>query len=65
MYIVKNAFKCITRSVGRSILIGLITLVIAVSACIGLSIRQAAENAKKSTLAGLSVTATYRTTGNL
>ena len=58
MYIIKNAFRCIGRSKGRNILIGIIALVIAVSACIGLSIRQAAENAKESTLAELSITAT-------
>ena len=58
MYIIKNAFKCIGRSRGRNILIGVIVFVIAVSACIGLSIRQAAENAKSETLEGLTVTAT-------
>ena len=41
-----------------NILIGIIALVIAVSACIGLSIRQAAESAKESALDGMSVTAT-------
>ena len=58
MYIVKNALRCISRSKGRNILIGIIALVIAVSACLGLSIRQAAESAKESTLEGLNVTAT-------
>ena len=58
MYIIKNAFKCIGRSRGRNILIGVIVFVIAVSACIGLSIRQAAESAKSDTLEGLTVTAT-------
>lgn len=58
MYIVKNAFKCIGRSLGRNILIGIIVLVIATSCCLGLSIRQAAENAKEEELANLSVTAT-------
>lgn len=58
MYIIKNALKCISRAKGRNILIGIIALVIAVSACIGLSIRQAAENAKSATLEGMSVTAT-------
>ena len=58
MYIIKNALRCICRSKGRNILIGIIALVIAVSACIGLSIRQAAESAKESALAGMSVTAT-------
>ena len=58
MYIIKNALRCISRSKGRSILIGIIALVIAVSACIGLSIRQAAESAKENALDGMSVTAT-------
>lgn len=58
MYIVKNALKCIGRSKGRQILIGVIVLVIAVSACLGLSIRQAADSAREDTLASMSVTAT-------
>ncbi len=58
MYIIKNALRCIGRSKGRNILIGIIVLVIAISACIGLSIRQAAESAKEDTLSGMSVTAT-------
>ena len=58
MYIIKNALRCIGRSKGRNILIGIIALVIAISACIGLSIRQAAESAKTSALKGMSVTAT-------
>lgn len=58
MYIIKNALRCISRSKGRNVLIGIIALVIAVSACLGLSIRQAAESAKESTLEGLSITAT-------
>ena len=60
MYIVKNALRCIARSKGRNVLIGIIALVIAVSACIGLSIRQAAESAKESALEGMSVTATIQ-----
>ena len=58
MYIIKNALRCIGRSKGRNILIGIIALVIAISACIGLSIRQAAESAKTSALDGMSVSAT-------
>ena len=58
MYIIKNALRCIGRAKGRNVLIGIIALVIAVSACIGLSIRQASESAKEQTLEGLSVTAT-------
>ena len=58
MYIIKNALRCIGRSKGRNVLIGIIALVIAVSACIGLSIRQASESAKEAALDGMSVTAT-------
>ena len=58
MYIIKNALRCIGRAKGRNILIGIIALVISVSACIGLSIRQAAESAKASALEGMSVSAT-------
>ncbi len=58
MYIIKNALRCISRSKGRNALIGIIVLVIAVSACIGLSIRQAAVSAKEDTLASMSVSAT-------
>ena len=65
MYIIKNAFRCIGRSKGRNILIGIIALVIAISACIGLSIRQAAENAQSSALDSMRITATisYDRTG--
>ncbi len=58
MYIFKNAMKCIGRAKGRNVLIGIIVFVIAVSACVGLSIRQAAESAKTEQLSGMSVTAT-------
>lgn len=57
MYILKNALKCISRSKGRNILIGLIAFVIALSACLGLSIRQAAESAKEDTLEDMTITA--------
>ncbi len=58
MYIIKNALRCISRSKGRNVLIGIIVLVIAVSACIGLSIRQAAISAKEDTLSSMSISAT-------
>ena len=57
MYILKNALRCIGRSKGRNILIGIIVLVIATAACIGLSIRQAADDAKENTLNGITITA--------
>ena len=58
MYIIKNALRCIGRAKGRNALIGIIALVIAVAACIGLSIRQAAQSAEDETMSGMSVTAT-------
>ena len=58
MYIIKNALRCISRAKGRNILIGIIALVIAVSACLGLSIQQAAESAKENALSGMRITAT-------
>ncbi len=58
MYIIKNAFKNITRSLGRNALIGIITLVIAVSSCVALSIKQAAKTAETDNLNSLSISAT-------
>lgn len=57
MYIIKNAFKSITRNKARNILMGIIVLVIAIASCVALSIRQAAETAKEDTLDSLSITA--------
>lgn len=57
MYILKNALKSISRSKGRNILIGIIVLVIAVSTCVALSIREAANTAKSEALKDLNVTA--------
>lgn len=57
MYIFKNAFINIVRTKGRNILIGLIIMAISISACIGLSIRQAAETAREESLDNLNITA--------
>lgn len=57
MYIIKNALLSISRSKGRNILIGIIALVIAVSACVALSIKESAVKAREDTLNQLSVTA--------
>lgn len=57
MYVLKNALKSISRSKGRNILIGIIVFVISVSTCLGLSIRQAATNAREDALKNLSITA--------
>ena len=58
MYIFKNALRCISRAKGRNVLLGIIALIVAVSCCIGLSIRQAAESTRKETAESLNVTAT-------
>lgn len=57
MYIIQNAWKSIVRSKGRNILIGIIALIIALSGCLALSIRQAAETAREETLSQMSITA--------
>lgn len=56
MCLLKNAWKNVTRSKGRNILIGLIVFVISVSTCISLSIRQTAEEAKTSGLDDVEIT---------
>ncbi|MBQ7386173.1 MAG: ABC transporter permease [Ruminococcus sp.] len=58
MYIFKNALRCISRAKGRNILLGIIALIVAISCCVGLSIRQAAESTRKETAESLTVTAT-------
>lgn len=58
MYILKNALRCISRAKGRNVLLGIIALIVAVSCCIGLSIRQAADSTRKETAETLNVTAT-------
>ncbi len=57
MYVLKNAFRSVTRSKGRNFLIGIIIFVIAVSSCVALSIREAAQQARKSSLEDLEITA--------
>lgn len=57
MFVLKNAIKSITRSKGRNILIGVIVFTITVSACVSLSIKNAAKEAEESGLQNLSITA--------
>lgn len=57
MYILRNSFRNTVRNKGRTILTGIIILVIAFSSCVALSIRQAAQTAKEDALDGLSITA--------
>lgn len=57
MYIIKNAMKNISRSLGRNILIGIIAFVIAISSTIALSIKQSAISAEEEALKNLVITA--------
>ena len=57
MYIIKNAWKSIIRNKGRNLLMIIIALVIALSACVSLSIREAANKAKEETIASLTIKA--------
>lgn len=57
MYIIQNAWKSIVRNKGRNILIGIIALIIALSSCLALSIRQAAETVRTQTLSQMNITA--------
>ena len=58
MFILKNAWRSVTRNKGRNILIVIIVAIIAASATIGLSIRNAAQTARDEGLQNTSVTAT-------
>lgn len=57
MMIIKNAIRSITRSKGRNILIGIIVLTIAVSSCVALSIRSAADKARSAGMDSINITA--------
>lgn len=57
MYIFKNAWKSITRTKGRNLLIFIIVLIIATGSCIALSIRQSASTTRQNGLNSLSITA--------
>jgi ABC-type antimicrobial peptide transport system, permease component len=56
MLIFINAFKSVTRSKGRNILIGIIVLSIAIASSVALAIRSAADTAKKSGLEAQTIT---------
>ena len=58
MYVFKNAFRCIWRAKGRNILIGLIVLLLSVSACIGLSIKEANKTLKEKYADDMEISAT-------
>lgn len=57
MYILKNAIRSVFRSKGRNFLMGLIVFLIALSACISLSIREASDTAKEEAMEDLKITA--------
>lgn len=57
MFVVKNAWKSVTRNKGRNMLIIVIVTIIAAAATIGLSIRQAAATARSSGLDNTTATA--------
>lgn len=57
MYIIKNAWRNIRRAKGRSLLVGLIVLMVSLSACIALVIVGAADSAVEDGLSRLAVTA--------
>ena len=57
MFVVKNAWKSVTRNKGRNILVIIIVTIIAIAATIGLSIRQAATTVRNTGLENTTVTA--------
>lgn len=57
MFVVKNAWKSVTRNKGRNILVIIIVTIIATAATIGLSIRQAATTVRNTGLENTTVTA--------
>ena len=57
MFVVKNAWKSVTRNKGRNILVIIIVTIIAIAATIGLSIRQAATTARNTGFENTTVTA--------
>lgn len=57
MYIIKNAYKSIVRAKGRNLLVFILVFLIAVSACVALSVRNSAETAKETVYSSLTITA--------
>ena len=58
MYIIKNAWRNVCRNIGKNILLGIIAIVIGLSCCLALSIRQAANKQRTAGLDELSISAT-------
>lgn len=61
MYILKNAFRNITRIKGRSILMFILILVISTSACTALVIKSSADSVEESLLESMTITASIST----
>lgn len=57
MFVIINALKSITRSIGRNILIGIIVLAIAAASCVALAIQNAAKEAEAASVNILTITA--------
>lgn len=57
MYLFKNAWRNISRSLGKNILIGIIVFIISLSSCLALSIKEAAKSEKEEGLANINITA--------
>ncbi len=57
MYILRGALRNISRAKGRNILMGIIALVIAVSSCLALSIRESAKKEKEDLLSSSTISA--------
>lgn len=58
MYIIKNAWRNVCRNIGKNILLGIIAIVIGLSCCLALSIRQAANKQRTAGLDELTISAT-------
>lgn len=58
MYILKNALRCISRAKGRNFLIAIIVLILSVSSCVGLSIKESNKTLKKQYAESMQITAT-------
>ena len=58
MYLIKNAWKSIVRAPGRNILIGIIVVLIAISSCVALSIRNSANEVVESYQESADITGT-------
>ena len=58
MYMIRNAWRNVCRNLGKNILLGIIALVIGLSACLALSIRQAANKQREAGLDELNIIAT-------